>query len=299
MPNIAPCIWLDDQAQQAASLYTSVFPRSRITATAHYSRTRDNPGHMPRGSVMTVELDLAGTSFTLLNGGPILKPGPTVSFFVNLQTAAEVDTVFNRLAEGGKVFIPLDRWPWSERYGWIQDRFGVSWQVMKADLAPGDDVIVPCLMFSGNNAGRAEAALRRYAEVFPGSSVTRVEHYTGNEGPAGQVKHGRASLSGHALVCMDSHVEHDATFDEGVSLQVMCRDQAEVDRFWAALSDDGSGTCGWLKDRFGVSWQVVPSSLRALMSSADEPARDRMLDALYTMKKLDVAALQRAHDGNA
>ena len=96
---------------------------------------------------------------------------------------------------------------------------------------------------------------------------------------------------------MDSHVSHDVTFNEALSLQVMCEDQAELDRYWEALSDGGEqGPCGWLKDRFGLSWQVVPTSIAEWMASTDTAARDRAFEVMLRMKKLDIAALQRAYE---
>jgi predicted 3-demethylubiquinone-9 3-methyltransferase (glyoxalase superfamily) len=97
---------------------------------------------------------------------------------------------------------------------------------------------------------------------------------------------------------MDSHLAQGFTFDVGLSLQVTCEDQAEVDRYWDALGAGGEhGPCGWLKDRFGLSWQVVPSAMTEWMTGADQAARDRVFRAMLPMKKLDLAALRRAHDG--
>ena len=99
---------------------------------------------------------------------------------------------------------------------------------------------------------------------------------------------------------MDNHVSRGIAFSEALSLQVMCRDQAEVDRCWAALADGGrEGPCGWLTDRFGVSWQVVPEEIVAWMTSPDVAARDRAFAAMLQMGKLDLAALTSAFQGTA
>jgi predicted 3-demethylubiquinone-9 3-methyltransferase (glyoxalase superfamily) len=295
---IAPCIWLDDQAERAADLYARTFPGSRVVATSRYPESTDNPGGRPRGSVLTVELDLAGQPFTLLNGGPLFVPNPSVSFFVRVDTAADADRMFAALAEGGQVLMPLDAYPWSERYAWVQDRFGVSWQVISGRRPPGGAAtMVPCLMFAGPQHGRAEEAMRAYAGIFPGGRILSAERYAAGEGPENTVKHGRFELAGQELVAMDSHLAHGVTFSEAVSLQVRCEDQAEVDRYWNALSAGGEqGPCGWLKDRFGVSWQVAPAGMARWMTG-DPAARDRTFAALLTMKKLDVAALERAYAG--
>ncbi|MBI5070384.1 MAG: VOC family protein [Deltaproteobacteria bacterium] len=295
---IVPCVWLDSQAEQAAALYLKTFPGSRVVATSRYPESADNPGKRPRGSVLTVEVELSGLRFTLLNGGPTFRPNPSISFFVHVESVAEVDRRFGLLAEGGEPLMPLGSYPWSERYGWVRDRFGVSWQVMAGRRPAGGSAIAPCLMFSGRQHGRAEEAMRHYAGIFPDGRVLDLARYAAGEGPEGTVKHGRFLLAGQDLVAMDSHLAHDITFDEGLSLQVMCEDQAEVDRYWEALARGGEhGPCGWLEDRFGLSWQVVPSRMADWLAGGDAAARDRAFAAMLTMKKLDVAALERAYAG--
>lgn len=295
---LIPCLWFDDQAEQAAAFYARTFPGGRVTATSHYPESVDNPGGKPRGSVLTVEFELAGQHFTALNGGAQFSLNPSISFFVFLDTPREVDRLFAILADGGEALMPLDRYAWSERYAWVKDRFGVSWQLM-VGRPPAGAAIVPCLMFASQQHGRAEEAMRHYTRIFPGSGVESLERYAKGEGPPGAVKHGRFVLGGQQMIAMDSHVEHGLTFNEGISLQVMCADQAEVDRLWAALSAGGAeGPCGWLKDAYGVSWQVVPTELAMWMASKDSAARDRAFEAMLRMKKLDLAALRRAFEGN-
>jgi predicted 3-demethylubiquinone-9 3-methyltransferase (glyoxalase superfamily) len=293
---VVPCIWLDDQAEPAARFYGDTFPGGRVTAVSRYPESFDNPGGKPRGSVLTVDFEIGGQRFTALNGGPQFVPNPSLSFFVHTDSAAETDRLASRLAEGGRELMPLDSYPWSERYAWVQDRFGVSWQVITGQR-DGGPVIAPCLMFSGPQSGRAEEAIQLYVGIFPEGRVGRIERYTAEEGPEGRVKHGRFLLAGQGMVAMDSHLAHGITFTEALSLQVMCSGQAEVDRYWEALCEGGEpGPCGWLKDRFGVSWQVVPASLADWMASDDAAARDRAFKLMLGMKKLDMAALQAAFE---
>jgi predicted 3-demethylubiquinone-9 3-methyltransferase (glyoxalase superfamily) len=140
--------------------------------------------------------------------------------------------------------------------------------------------------------------MRSWAAIFPGGRVVDVARYAAGEGPEGTVKHGRFVLAGQDLVAMDSHVSHGITFNEALSLQVMCDDQPTLDRYWEALGAGGShGRCGWLKDRFGLSWQVVPTRISAWMTTGDAAARDRAFAAILKMGKLDIAALERAWAG--
>jgi predicted 3-demethylubiquinone-9 3-methyltransferase (glyoxalase superfamily) len=295
---ITPCVWFDDQAEQAAAFYVRTFPAGRIVATSRYPESSDNPGDRPRGSVLTVEFEVAGQRFTALNGGPVFSLNPSVSFFFHVDTGADAERLYAALADGGEALMPLGTYPWSERYGWVKDRFGVSWQVIAGRRPKGTATIVPCLMFAGAQHGRAENAMRLYAGIFPGGRIDSVERYAAGEGPQDAVKHGRFVVAGQEMVAMDSHVDHGVTFNEALSLQVMCENQDEIDRYWAALAEGGEhGPCGWLKDRFGLSWQVAPTAIAEWMTSTDTAARDRAFEVMLQMKKLDIAALKRAFEG--
>jgi predicted 3-demethylubiquinone-9 3-methyltransferase (glyoxalase superfamily) len=296
---IVPCLWFDDDAEAAAGFYAAGLPGGRVTAVSRYPESRDNPSGKPRGSVLTVEFEVAGQRFTALNGGPLFVKNPSVSFFLNVPSTGEAERLYTTLAAGGEPLMPLDAYPWSERYGWVKDRFGVSWQVMAVPGARGVS-IAPCLMFSGTQHGRAEAAIQTYTRVFPDGRVDALERYAPGEGPAGTIKHGRFTLAGQTLVAMDSHVAHGMEFNEAISLQVMCADQAAIDHYWTALSEGGEpGPCGWLKDRFGLSWQVVPARIAAWLTGPDAAARDRTFAAIMEMTKPDIAVLQAAFDGTA
>jgi predicted 3-demethylubiquinone-9 3-methyltransferase (glyoxalase superfamily) len=300
---IVPCLWFDDQATAAADFYTSTFPGGRVTAVSHYPESSDNPSGKPRGSVLTVEFEVAGQHFTALNGGPQFTINPSLSFFAYVDTVDEAERLFAQLSSGGRVLMEIAEYPWSPRYGWTQDRFGVSWQVIAGRRPPGAPAIAPCLMFNGRQHGKAESALQNYARIFRNARVDAIERYARGEGPAsaeGTVKHGRIAVGDQTLIAMDSHVEHGFTFNEAVSLQIMCDDQTEIDQYWAALSDGGEqGPCGWLKDPYGVSWQVVPSSIAQFLTSKDTAARDRAFKAVMKMGKLDIAAIQSAFAGTS
>ncbi|HET9068664.1 MAG TPA: VOC family protein, partial [Amaricoccus sp.] len=120
----------------------------------------------------------------------------------------------------------------------------------------------------------------------------------GGKDPAGSIAHAQFRIDGQPLMAMDS-VEADFPFNEAVSLMVSCEDQAEIDRLWSGLSAvPGAEACGWVKDRFGVSWQIVPRVLWGMMASADAAARERMFSAVWSMKKLDIAQIERAFAGH-
>ncbi len=156
-----------------------------------------------------------------------------------------------------------------------------------------NNLINPCLWFDTE----AEDAANFYTSVFPNSKIAEVSRY-GEAGPreAGMVMTVAFELNGHRFVALNGGPEF--TFSEAISFQINCADQAEVDRYWAALSDGGQeGPCGWVKDRFGVSWQVVPEQLPTLLSDPDPDRAQRATRAMLSMGKLDLAAIRRAADG--
>lgn len=290
--SIVPCLWFDDDAEAAAALYTRVFAGGRVTATSRYPAEGENPSKKAPGSVLTVEVELCGQAFSLLNGGPHFTKTASISFYALLPTVDDVDRVFNALADGGKVMMPLDAYPWSERFGWVQDRHGVSWQVMREGTSP---TIAPGFMFSDAHHGEAQAAMAHWTRAL-GGTVDDVAFHDGKTGPKDTVFHARFTLRGVPMRAIDSAMKHGFTFNEGVSIQVLCADQGEIDHVWDALLD-GGGTpsmCGWLKDRFGVSWQVVPREVTRWMTTSDARARDRAFAAMMPMRKIDIATIETA-----
>ncbi|MPZ11536.1 MAG: VOC family protein [Kiloniellaceae bacterium] len=126
MQGISPCLWFDDQAEEAATFYTGVFKNSRITGKSHYGEAGHEVHGRPAGSVMTVGFELDGQAFTALNGGPVFKFNEAISLQVICETQAEVDHFWSKLSEGGD--------PNAQQCGWLKDKFGVSWQVVPKTL---------------------------------------------------------------------------------------------------------------------------------------------------------------------
>jgi len=154
------------------------------------------------------------------------------------------------------------------------------------------DAITPCLWFDTE----AEEAAQFYTSVFPNSRIVHVSHY-GSAGPrpAGMVLEVEFELNGRSFLALNGGP--DFTFSEAISLQVDCKDQDEVDRLWVTLSEGGEeGPCGWLKDRCGLSWQIVPSVMYELIADPDPERAQRTIAAMLQMGKLDIAELERAAD---
>lgn len=291
MQKITPFLWFDEQAEEAVGFYTSIFKNSRIGDVARFGD--DVPG--PKGKVMTINFQLAGQNFIALNGGPEFSFTPAVSFYVSCETEEEVAVLWQRLLEGGTALMELAEYPFSKKYGWVMDRFGVSWQI---SLSGTPQRISPFLMFVGSQHGRAEEAVQYYTAIFEDSSVAHLERYSkGMGGPEGTLMHGSFLLAGQEFMAIDSSFEHQFSFTHAISFNVDCKDQAEVDYYWDRLSAGGElEQCGWLRDKFGVSWQIVPSILNELVSDPDPVKAGRVTQAMLKMVKLDISLLQQAYD---
>lgn len=275
---IVPNIWCNGNAKEAAEFYTSVFPNSKIVAISHYpSNAEEGLADFQldmAGKELTVDFEIAGFRFSLINADATFAPNPSISFFVNFdpsrgETREQLDELWAKLSDGGQTLMPLDKYDWSEHYGWVQDKYGVSWQLIltNPDGEPRP-FIMPALQFGGPVQNRASEAIEYYLSVFKNSKSGSSWPYGEPTGPATteSLMYADFQLDDQWLAANDSGVEQDFTFNEGVSLMVNCKDQAEIDYFWGKLSNvPENEQCGWCKDKFGVSWQIIPENMEELM----------------------------------
>ncbi len=290
MQKIIPYFWFDGQAEEAARYYTDLFPNSSIGKSTYYG----DDGFGVKGSVMTVDFKLAGQDFVALNGGPEFSFTPAISMMVRCDSLEEINNLWDQLSDEGNVLMELDSYPFSERFGWLADRYGVSWQL---NLNAGGQKITPCFMFVGEQHGKAEAAMKLYTSLFKDSGISAIHRYEPGQGElAGTVMQGMFTLAGQSFIAMDSGLDHNFTFTNALSLLVNCEDQAEIDRLWEAFSNDGQvEECGWLKDAYGVSWQIVPAGLKDMLQDENQAKSQAVIKAVMKMTKLDTAALEAAY----
>lgn len=275
---IHPCLWFDGKAREAAELYCSVIKNSKITTDTG----------------LVVIFNLNGKKIMGLNGGPIYKINPSISLFISCETLDETNEIWNKLiADGGKALMPIDKYPWSERYGWLQDKYGMTWQITVAVNDEKGLKITPSMLFTGKVFGKAEEAVKFYSSVFDNSSTDVMILYPEGDANAGKVMFSEFKIDNYPVIAMDGPGEHDYTFNEGVSFVVSCETQDEIDHYWNKLTEGGQESmCGWLKDKFGVSWQIVPSMIGELM--ADQEKGKRVMQEVLKMKKLDIETLLKA-----
>lgn len=296
---IIPNIWCDRNAEEAGAFYASVFENASSAVESRYPE--DGLPDFQRefaGQVLTVALTISGTRFTLINAGSEFRPNPSISFMLNFDPLAfdnseelargSLDRIWGRLSDAGSALMPLGEYPFSRHYGWVQDRYGVNWQLMlTSPEGEPRPFVIPALMFDGPAQDRAAEASDFYASLFAdspgGAEIGHRFPYAEPTGKAatGALAFGEFRVGDQWFMVADNGSGTDFGFSCGVSLEVSCVDQGEIDRLWAALSSvPEAEACGWCADRYGVSWQVVPENIGELME------RPGAYQRLLGMKKL-------------
>ncbi|RKW70857.1 VOC family protein [Galactobacter caseinivorans] len=298
MQKIIPNIWFNKNAEEAGQFYASAFPNATSSVGARYPETDLLDFQKDfAGQALVVNLEIEDYRLTFINAGPEFTPNPSISFMLNFdpvrfegdadRARASLDQLWAALAEGGNVLMPLQEYPFSAHYGWVQDRYGVSWQLMLTDPA-GEPrpFVIPSILFGSQAQNRAREAIEFYTSLFEDSRIGTLADYPAPTGPAqaGAVMFADFQLAGQWFAAMDNGAGEGFGFDCGVSLEVDCADQAEIDRFWEAMSAvPEAEQCGWLADKFGVSWQIVPANMDELMQRPDA------FKHMMQMKKLVIA----------
>jgi predicted 3-demethylubiquinone-9 3-methyltransferase (glyoxalase superfamily) len=302
IPKITPHLWFDKEAKEAAKFYTSIFPNSKIT---NVTTIRDTPS----GDCDIVSFELSGQPFMAISAGPLFKFNPSVSFILNFdpskdnQARENLDALWSKLSKGGMVLMELDKYPFSERYGWVRDKYGLSWQLILTN-PEGEErpFITPSLMFVGSVCGKAEEASNFYLSVFKNSKRGTIARYPKGMEPEkeGTIMFTDFMLGNQWFAAMDSAREHKFFFNEAISFIVNCHTQEEIDYYWERLSAvPEAEQCGWLKDKYGLSWQIVPAVMDEIMKDKDEKKIARVTEAFLKMKKFDIAELKKAYSGGA
>jgi predicted 3-demethylubiquinone-9 3-methyltransferase (glyoxalase superfamily) len=309
MQKITPHLWFDNQAKEASEFYVSIFPESRIVKTSVIHDT-------PSGDCDVVSFELWGHRFMSISAGPLFTFNPSVSFIVNFdpllfkgssspekEARERLDFLWEKLSEGGTALMPIGEYPFSNRFGWIQDKYGLSWQLILTD-PKGDPrpPIIPSILFVGDKVGQAEKAIDFYLSVFRNTQKGLVYRYGPNQAPEkeGTIMFADFKIEDQWFSAADSALEHRFNFNEAVSFMVYCANQEEIDYYWNKLSAvPEAEQCGWLKDKFGLSWQVVPTTMDKMMEDKDPARVARVTEAFLKMKKFDLAELERAYRGAA
>ena len=292
MQKIIPHLWFDKEGRPAITQYTQLFADSHLQQVSNLEDT-------PSGDVSIFNFQLGQLKFQAINAGPYFKFNESISLFVSVDSAEEVDRLYESLGKDGRVLMPLDSYDFCPRYAWITDQYGLNWQLMYNHEARPISKIRMGLLFSMDHCGLAEAALNAYSSIFSNVQKGLVSYYQPGEAmnPNAKINYAELYLEGLDLVLMDHGYGGEADFNEAISFIVLCDDQAEIDYFWEKLSHDPEAEqCGWVKDQFGVSWQIVPKNMGDYLQGSPEAVK-RVTQAFLAMKKFDIAALEAAYNG--
>jgi predicted 3-demethylubiquinone-9 3-methyltransferase (glyoxalase superfamily) len=294
---ISPFLWFDSQAEEAANFYTGIFNDSKINSVVHYGAEGAAATGMEEGSVMTVGFTLEGQDFTALNGGKEFELSPAISFFVNCDDEQEMNTLWTKFSEKATNIKDLKKYAAGEMFGSLKDQFGITWQFV---IGTAMQKITPCLMFTGKQYGKAEEAMNFYISLFEHSGIIHIERHGSSEDEfEGTVKQARFAINEQEFIAADSNTGQDFSFTPAISLVVKCDNQEEIDYFWNNLTmgtDETAQQCGWLKDRYGLSWQIVPRALEKMISDPDTLKGERVMRAMLPMKKLNLQTLMEAYE---
>lgn len=286
---IVPHLWFDTQAVEAMNFYLNVFPQSEKLGQAKLAKT-------PSGEVDMVSFKVFDLEIAAISAGPYQSTNPSISFFIECSEERMLSQLWRALEEEGTALMPLNDYAFSPLFGWVQDKFGVSWQ-LSLNSSLKEPQILTMLLFTKENAGRAEEAMKEFVRVFPDSEIKQLTYYPQGMDPEveGQVMQGAATLTGQSFLFVDSSQPHAFAFSPGVSLMVYCEDQEEIDDYWEKLSYvPEAEQCGWVCDSFGISWQIVPTDLNEKMFHYDWETLQRVNQVIQTMKKLNIAQIKQA-----
>lgn len=267
---IYPALWFDNQALEAFEFYCSVFPNSMIL---EHNQT-------------VVKASLSNQYFIGINGGPYFLPNPAISFTVICDSREEINALWQKLILGGASIIDLGHYSWNAYYGWVQDQFGYTWQLQLGNGSKTQQHILPNLLFCGMHQNQCSQALQYYQKIFPEFQRHQLLRYPSGD-LEGKIQNSIFSLNHLKFIAKDSPHRHIFDFNESVSFVIPCKTQQEIDYYWNYFTEHGSESwCGWCKDVFGISWQVIPNNLAQILAT-----HPQAYSTLTRMKKIIIEDL--------
>lgn len=277
---IQTCLWFNQTAKEAREFYQSIFEDLEVKS--------ENP--------MVSSVRMNGRDFLFLGGANQLTFNPSISFFLIFQTHEALEKKWKDLSKDGKILMELNTYPWSSLYGWCEDKNGISWQLMIHHTLP--EKIIPALLFTQQNNGKAEEAIQYYTSFIPNSQINLMDRYVDGSGDkAGNIQHAQFLLNGQYFIAFESSYMHQFIFNDAISFVITCQNQDEIDFYWNSFIRDGGSPskCGWIKDPFGVSWQIIPENMGQLMRHVNNAT---FMKVFMTMEKIDINALEKAINEN-
>lgn len=282
MQTIIPHLWYDTEAKEAVAFYVELFG-GKIDWTYTITDT-------PSGDSDLIQFQLGDMTLAAISAGPYFKLNESMSLMVNVASKDEVTRLYQALSEGGRVLMPLGEYPFSPYYVWLEDRFGLSWQLSYTPDLDKPYQFDICLLFSQEQVGLAQPMLDYYKDKLPQASVGQLSYYGEGEAAVETAKLNYAELlvAGQKMIVMDHGYGGEASFNEAFSLMVYVDSQDELNFYYDLLSAvPEAEMCGWVKDQFGISWQIVPRMLMEAYDTASPETVKAVNDAVLQMRRLD------------
>lgn len=309
---IVPQLWLgkDVDAEELVNFYAHVFPDTKLLSKFGLpeSNVINNEGRITvefeDKCTTQVTFSIRGYVMAGLASSVNIEKNPSISFLVHFKPDEEtlLDDAYNKLMVDGEALMALDKYPFAPKYAWVKDKYGFTWQLfLMEDDVPGRDLVIPTLTFTGEVLGEAVEAMNFYSEVFRDSNTPEVYHYPEGMPPneTTHVMHGEVILENFIFSVQDSAIVHDFEFNESISFIVLCDNQEENDYYFNALTAQPEAEqCGWVKDKFGVSWNVEPRVLQTMLHDGTREQVEAVVKAFMPMKQLIEAPLIKAYTEN-
>lgn len=290
MSKIVPHLWFDRQAKEAAEFYLSIFPNSR---KLYQTIIKDTPS----GDCDFLGIELFGQEFMMISAGPYFTINSSISFLIECIDKEEAYSIFSKLLENEDELESFEDYNFG-LISRVEDRYGVSWMIQYQPTA-STQRISPVLLFMGSNFGKVVEAVEFYVSVFKNASLD--EHWLVNDDLDYEDRVFNTqiyfTLEGQTFRAFEKFTMEECFFNEGVSLLVYADTQDEIDNYWNALSAvPEAEQCGWLKDKYGLSWQISPRIMNEMMLDGNEERLGAVTRCMLQMKKLDMNELQRVYD---
>ncbi len=268
---------------KAIDKYTGIFDNSKIL----YSTSFETPFAT---TAQSMEFTLGGKIFRAINAQPAFEFNNSFSLCVLCSTREDSDSKWAQLiSNGGKEIMPLGKYDFAERYGWLVDEFGLSWQVFFGGKMPFDFEVVPSLLYP---KGKTKEALAFYSTIFTDFAVNFVDYLDEEKN---NILFSCFNINGSDYFAYDNLSDREFPFNESASIMIECETQEEIDYYWDRLSaDPTAGQCGWTKDPFGLSWQILPKFLSEALFDQDAEKYKKLSGAMLEMKKMDLGKLKKA-----
>ncbi|MDG3207085.1 VOC family protein [Streptococcus suis] len=287
MQPIIPHLWYDTEAKEAVAFYVDLFG-GNVDWTYTITDT-------PSGDSDLIQFQLGDMTLAAISAGPYFTLNESMSLMVNVADKDEVTRLYQALSEGGRILMPLGEYPFSPYYVWLEDRFGLSWQLSYAPDLDKPYQFDICLLFSQEQVGLAQPMLDYYKDKLPQASVGQLSYYGEGEAAveAAKLNYAELLVAGQKMIVMDHGYGGVASFNEAFSFMVYVDSQEEAESWYEKVSAvPEAGICGWAKDQFGISWQIVPRILMEAYDTANPEKVKAVNAAVMTMKRLDIAAIQ-------